>query len=289
MIIKPLTKIMVESSPLKCTPGSLGYTIYQSQYGAYNIWTAVVLFFRIGQKGKDRLEPMILRDDMVDYKSLRLPAKSVEMLEKLELAENFHPYVTSSNDKGRRSKYVHYADHTKYSVLKQEYKDTLNMPTWEFITYIAAMSALIYVIVNGCGPDQLCNTRGSLNSSSFDPFPEQIPDAHLVYVFLMYGLKLDKRAKNKFFETRYRNFFEVPENRVFYMTILRQNLTIIAEAVKKYDKSLKDTESNERSNLKSTVNHYIRHKSEYLDIIKRSKHLCPSGPRPEAQSRLRRA
>jgi len=281
MIIKPITKIKITSSPLKCTPGSLGYLVTQNQYLGYNIWSRLFLLSRVGKTGKDRLEVMCIRDTMVDYKSLRM-SDAVKMLKSVELAESIHPRLNNLDNGRKKPKYSHYADHTKFEIVKNEHKDALNMPVWEFITYTAAISAFMYSIHHGESVGRISQARLLHTDSRFQSFPTQDVNPYLMWLYLIHGLKLDRTKKTEY-ESSYREFFDVPENRIVYMTGLRESLASMVGHIKNREKFLKRSEQCGRNNLKDILNYYRKHSDDYRDRVKRSKSMVKHGPDPDSE------
>jgi len=288
MIIRPLTKIKVISSPLKCTPGSIGYVIEQNRYLGYNIWTRSVLISRIGKTGKDRLEVMTLRDVMVNYNDLKINNEGIKILKNLELPAQLLPCLHYRDVGSKRPRYSHYADYTQFEIMEYNHKDTLNMPVWEFISYITATSLLISAM---CNPNidiekiKLTASRplNANNRALFDLFPYETPPADLIGTFFIHGLRRDQKNKDKLYESKYREFFDVEINRIEYMTRLRAGIAMISYRIKEYHRNLYLLRRNQISALKDILGYYRRNTTEYRDEVERGRGMVYSGPLPKGE------
>jgi hypothetical protein len=281
VVINPLTKIIVTSGPLRCKPGSLGYLVRQSQLAHHNVWDRAVMFSKLGKTGKDRLDVACLSGTMIDYRSLKITSKGVDILKNVTLAEGLHPRLHVSDVGKKKPRHGYIIDHTQFDTLKEEHKSALNMPVWEFISYITAMSTLVYSIENKAPARDLADITIASAGAEFYSFPDDIPLVSLVWLFFMHGLKLDKQQKDKAFETRYRKFFDLPAHRVVYMTKLRRALAIMSSQVKKDNNTMSQIESNSRKNIKDILGYYKGHADDYKSTVERSEGMVSAGKHPD--------
>jgi len=294
MVIEPLTKIMVTGSSLRCKPGSLGYVVCQNQLMGYNLWDRAVLFSKIGKTGKDRLDMMCLSGTMIDYRSLKITPKSVDILKNVTLAEGLHPRLHISDIGKKKPRHGYNIDHTQFDILKGEHKSALNMPIWEFISYITAMSALVYILEHDVVARTLANSTIGNPGDAFYDFPDNIPSISLIWFFFIYGLKLDRQQKNNDCESRWREFFESPEHRVIYITQIRQLLAMMSSRIRRDRSTMRRAESSSRRNIKDVLSYYSSSPGDYKTTAKRSREMVSAGKHPdidvkEKKARLRRA
>jgi len=294
MIIQPLTKIEVTESTLKCGPGSVGYVILQGQHSSYNIWDTAILFSKMGKTGKDRLEVMCLKDTMVDHNKMRIAPKSKIILDTVALSEGLYPQLHPSDVGKKKPRYSILIDHTKFDQIKSEHKDTMNMPVWEFMSYISAMSAFIYAVFFGTTPYNMPN-RHSGGGEGFDSFPEGMPDSTLLWLYFMRGLKRDTSDRSHAYETVYRDFFDHAENRMSYILYMRQAVVMMQDSMQVYMRRLDRRVRAEKASIRSILHYYQKHPADYKNTANRIKkgEFIPAGkglisvPYPEPKPRAR--
>jgi len=147
MLCNPLQRMRITASSRIFKPGSVGYVVWQTQLGDYNLWDTLMMMTRFGKNGKPRIELVKFVVPMVYYETLS--AKSREIMEIIKYVHGFEPWPESVRivPKGpfsHRQEKMEPLD-TRLEPMRPESKDSLKYTTWEFLGYVAAMSELIRI------------------------------------------------------------------------------------------------------------------------------------------------
>jgi hypothetical protein len=237
---------------------------------------------------------MVLRDTMVDYNNMKLAPRQKEIIETILVADGFYPRMHSADIGRKKPRYSNLVDHTKFEILKNDRKNTMSMPTWEFITYISAMSAFIYFLQYDRRSSHIANERLLVNAANLNSFPDVMPQLSLIWYYFLRGLRIDKSIRNNDRERVYRDFFSMAPNRMMYMVELRQTLAMMSSALKSFNRRCNRAEKDQRTSLRESTKFYMENKESYRSVLRDVRDgLCPKATVPqktvEKRKRPRRA
>ena len=285
-IIRPAEKIEVIESKKQCTAGSVGYLVYQQPYDMYNICKAVIVFIRLGNKGRNRIEPMNINTVLIDIDSIAgLTTKNKEVLKERAMANAIMP------------RYPDKCHIINGSIKKTQMpsKNIIYLDIWDFLGYICSLSLFMRRIKNG-GEAQLALTKyhpSFLKKISETHISDIPPTSMADYIYAALNsskLGADKE-RSKMNLSLYLNYFENTKNRAACMDKMHRVFSTLREGVLNYSGYMIRSRQEMINRIKATIsNKKISNKKTPEKIRYRAESMESPVPsdRPHVRSRANR-
>lgn len=209
MILRPAQKIEVVESNRQCKAGSIGYFICQDIISRYNAWQMVSVFTRYGKKGKRRISVLEFSTQMFD--SSQFKGSDRKILDTVQFVEGLLPRPDNSTRKLRRRFGLpdpHGIGESMIIPTDMGCKNLLDLDTWDFLGYLAALSIYLNRLHHSKSSHQLATMPLLMQLAEFVEYKDlrfMSPD-YMGY-YIIKGLDYDAQNKDKSFEDSYLNTF----------------------------------------------------------------------------------
>jgi len=244
-IIRPAEKIEVIESKKQCTAGSVGYLVYQQPYDMYNICKAVIVFIRLGNKGRNRIELMNINTVLVDINSIAgLTTKNKERAMENAIMPRYP-------DK-------YYTINASIKKVQMPSKNIIDLDIWDFFGYICSLSLFMGRTRSG--------REIQLPLSKYHPLsPREVSGTHINDIsaislagYIYVALNSSKLGANKErSETNlslYLDYFEDTKNRAACMDKMHRVLSTLREGVLNYSGYMIRSRQEMVNRIKATIN-----------------------------------
>lgn len=235
-VISPGDKIEVIESVKQYKPHSVGYLAFQTFINPFNLWSTWIVFTRFGSRGRDRIEPIEIRIEMVDMdKITEIGAQDKELVEVMAINLDLLPQSPElrSNAEIKR--------------VPMESKNVANLELWDFLGYISSLSMFISFLAYGHEEHRRRLTRRDWDTIAISDIDPKMLGYHICHAV--------RQNNGVPIREMYLDYFRNPHNRIGWMYKLYREMSSLRQRVHNYSENKKTAYLNTRQRIIEAADH----------------------------------